>query len=66
MLGANESLVRLNMFFETAQSDISRVRAALDGIKGQEMYAKLCEAVYATLAGLVEQIKPETESEGEE
>ena len=61
MLGANESLVRLNMFFETAQSDISRVSTALDGIKGQEMYAKLREAVYVTLAGLVEKMKPEVE-----
>ena len=65
MLGANESLVRLNMFFETAQSDISRVSDALDGIKGQEMYAKLREAIYATLAGLVEKMKPEAESEVE-
>lgn len=61
MLGANESLVRLNMFFETAQSDISRVTAALDGIKGQEMYDKLRYAVYVTLAGLVDKMKPEVE-----
>ena len=65
MLGANESLVRLNMFFETAQSDISRVSDALDGIKGQEMYAKLRAAIYATLAGLVEKMKPEAEREVE-
>lgn len=62
MLGANENLVRLDMFFETAQSDISRVAEALDVIKGQEMYAKLREAIYATLAGQVEQMKPETEA----
>ncbi len=66
MLGANESLVRLDMFFETAQSDISRVAAALDGIKGQEMYAKLREAIYVTLAELVDRMKPKAETEAAE
>lgn len=57
MLGANEKMVRLNMAFETAQSDISKVSAALDAIKEQEQYEKLRAAVYQTLKDMVEKMK---------
>lgn len=59
MLGANEKMVRLNMAFETAQSDISKVSAALDAIKEQEQYEKLRAAVYQTLKNMVEDMNNE-------
>lgn len=59
MLGANEKMVRLNMAFETAQGDISKVSAALDAIKEQEQYEKLRAAVYQTLKSMVEDMNNE-------
>lgn len=55
MLGANESMVRLNMTFENAQKAIVDVSKALDAIKGQEQEGKLREAVIKTLRGLIEE-----------
>lgn len=57
MLGANEKLVRLNMVFETAQSDISKVSAALNAVKGQSEYEKLRAAVYQTLKNMVDEMQ---------
>ncbi len=63
MLGANEKMVRLNMAFETAQSDISKVSAALAAVKAQEQYGKLRAAVYQTLKNMVEKIQEEADNE---
>lgn len=56
LLGSNENLVRLNMLFESAQADISGVKAALDKLKGADNYEKLREAVAKTLTAAAEGI----------
>ena len=54
LLGSNENMVRLNMCFETTQSDIQSVKSALDKLKDTEQYAKLREVISKTLSAAVE------------
>lgn len=57
MLGANEKMVRLNMAFETAQGDISKVFNALEAVKDQDAYDKLRTAIYQTLKSKIEELQ---------
>lgn len=54
LLGSNENMVRLNMCFETAQSDIQAVKSALDKLKDTEQYEKLRQVIFKTLSAAVE------------
>lgn len=54
LLGSNENIVRLNMCFETAQSDIQAVKSALDKLKDTERYEKLRQVIFKTLSAAVE------------
>lgn len=56
LLGSNENMVRLNMCFETAQTDIQSVKAALEKVKDTEQYEKLKEVISKTLAAAVEKL----------
>ena len=56
MLGSNENMVRLNMYFETVQNDISAVKKALKAIEHTEQYEKVKSAISSTLKVAVEDI----------